>query len=496
MKVTKKNGVKRKPNIDFNFRGISFFILTMVFFLLNYPILEVAFAQDELPEDLNVSIAQFDAEDYPEITLYVNITDSAGNYITGLTSDDFEILEDEEKVELSDFAGIGDQRAVDVVFVFDTTGSMGEEISGLIQTCISFAEELESKGRDYRLGLVTFSDEIRSVFYEDSSLTEDVETFRGWVSGLKAEGGDQEPENSYAALHRASQMNFRGDAQSVLILITDATPHRYGDPTDDEQTFDDPKIEYQAVLNQITENNISIYAITPYIDDYRYLATETGGNYYNIAENPDFTGVIEDIGAVIANQYRITYHSPRPTYDGTRRDVIVRIGSAEESTGYHEQHLLNIQSNCLVGLLCLFPLFLAFLLPLTVQMIAKRSRSEILDDSIAAPQPVQDEKEIPYQQDYEATLIADTFEEKPRTTPKAPSELSADTFLCKNCGNPLRANAKFCPKCGTPVLDEIEATEMISPKVDSDLAYCPNCGQKLRPGAKFCNNCGMDLSSS
>jgi len=45
-------------------------------------------------------------------------------------------------------------------------------------------------------------------------------------------------------------------------------------------------------------------------------------------------------------------------------------------------------------------------------------------------------------------------------------------------------------------LDEIEATETISPEADFDLAYCPNCGQKLRPGAKFCNSCGMDLSSS
>jgi|GEM_PF-1103072 len=496
VKASKELGVKRRSKIDFNFRSISFCIWLMVFILLSYPILEVAFAQVELPEDLNVSIAQFDAADYPEITLYVNVTDNDGNYVTGLTSDDFEILEDEEKVELLDFAGIGDQRAVDVVFVFDTTGSMGDEISGLIQTCISFAEELESKERDYRLGLVTFSDQVRAVFYEDNHLTDDVGTFRGWVEGLKAEGGDQEPENSFAALHRASQMNFRSDAQSVLILITDATPHRYGDPSDDGQSFDDPKLEYQSVLDKLTENNTSIYSISPYIDDYRLLATETGGKYYDVAKNPDFTGVIEDIGAVIANQYRITYHSPRPTYDGTRRDVIVRIGSAEESTGYYEQHLVNIQSNCLVGLLCLFPLFLAFLLPLTVQMIVKRGRSEKPDGSFFSPQPTQDDEELLNQQDYEATVIADTFNEMPRSTLQAPTGLSAIELICKNCGNPLRANAKFCPKCGTPVLDEIEATETISPEADFDLAYCPNCGQKLRPGAKFCNSCGMDLSSS
>jgi Ca-activated chloride channel homolog len=485
----------RKPKHHIVMRGFRFFVYMMIIFLINYTFFGVVFAQEGLPDNLNVSIAQFDAADYPEITLYINVTDADGNYVTGLSADDFDILEDDDKVEISDFAGVGEQRAVDVVFVFDTTGSMGEEITGLIQTSISFAEELESKGRDYRLGLVTFSDEIRSVFFEDNSLTEDVETFRGWVSGLKAEGGDQEPENSFAALHRASQMNFRSDAQSVLILITDASPHRYGDPTDDEQTFDDPKLEYQAVLNQITKNNISVYAITPYIDDYRFLATETGGNYYNIAENPDFTGVIEDIGAVIANKYRITYHSPRPTYDGTRRDVTIRVGSAEESTGYHEQHLLNIQSNCLVGLLCLFPLLLAFILPLSIQMIAKYNRSKQPEELIAAPQQDKYVEEIPYQQEFEATVVADTVEEIPIFEPQNHSEFTTEQIICMNCGNQLRSSAKFCPICGKPVLDEIKATEVISPEDDSDLAYCPNCGQRIRPGAKFCNSCGMNLSS-
>lgn len=50
--------------------------------------------------------------------------------------------------------------------------------------------------------------------------------------------------------------------------------------------------------------------------------------------------------------------------------------------------------------------------------------------------------------------------------------------VCRGCGNPLDASAKFCPMCGQarPVA-----------------RFCPECGTEAAPGSKFCMNCGTKL---
>ena len=129
--------------------------------------------------EYEISVSQVDDSDYPRITLYVSVTGTTGEPQGGLTQEEFSVFEDGQQVPILDFAGIGDERPVDVVFVFDTTGSMQDEIDVVKQRCIAFAEGLESKGRDYRLGLVTFWDTIQGVYNSDRTLTDDVGVFRG-----------------------------------------------------------------------------------------------------------------------------------------------------------------------------------------------------------------------------------------------------------------------------------------------------------------------------
>lgn len=49
---------------------------------------------------------------------------------------------------------------------------------------------------------------------------------------------------------------------------------------------------------------------------------------------------------------------------------------------------------------------------------------------------------------------------------------------CVNCGNELKPNAKFCPKCGVEVQGE-------------GILKCPSCGKILPPGTAFCPDCGV-----
>ena len=68
--------------------------------------------------------------------------------------------------------------AADIVFVLDVTGSMGDEIDGVKNHIVEFADSLSYRGIDFRLGMVTFLDVIENVY----PFTRDVSSFSraGW----------------------------------------------------------------------------------------------------------------------------------------------------------------------------------------------------------------------------------------------------------------------------------------------------------------------------
>jgi VWFA-related protein len=451
-------------------------------------------------DDWQVSF-QADASAYPVVNLYVTVTEGSGKLVTGLTKENFQITEDGQPVTIENFAGLGDPRPVDIVFVFDVTGSMQEEIDGVKQTCVTFAERLSSTGRDYRLGLVTFLDVIGRVYRADGNLTDNVQEFKGWIGELRANGGDDDPEIALDALLRAAQVKFRSNTQRILIVITDAPPHYQGDGTRfSSTTFD----ETMATLKK---NNLTVYAVAPSSasmvryrlpsgSGYEPLATTLGGKFYDIAHNADFTGIIDDIGETISKQYKLTYRTPRPTPDGTLRDIRVMASKEGKSGGgsgrYLETHLLNVRSDPLVGLACLVPLLLALVVPAALTRLRPVA---------GQPQPAVPTPPGPVYPSYPASPPPEpgTHSAPPRipTVPMSPTPIPAVqahppgptvAAVCFSCGAPLRPGAKFCAKCGA-----VQSAPSAMPVTAAAPATCPRCGNVIKPGARFCNRCGQAL---
>ncbi len=382
-----------------------------------------------------VALRQVDTGRYPNITLYVNVKDSAGNLVGGLKKEQFSITEDGAAVDIIDFAGTGEVRTVDIVFVFDTTGSMTEEIEGVKRTSISFAQKLKDKGRNYRLGLVAFGDEIRGIYQSDRSLTDNAEEFKGWISTLRAEGGGDTPENSLGAIKEATQMNFRSGTQKILILITDAPAHHYGEFFG--LAFNDADLTADRISKMLREKSITLYAVACDSSDYRQLVSDTNGEFYPLTPTTDFTGIIDKIGQTIAEQYKMSYKSARPTHDGTRRNIIVSVDSASGAPGesgkgggtYVEQHLVNFKSDVLIATLFLLPLLLALVAPLP---FVRRKRPPAL--------VVSSTKNCPH---------CNTQNQSLAKFCKSCGQ-SMDRILCRSCQTEMRPNARFCQRCGTP----------------------------------------------
>jgi Double zinc ribbon len=75
--------------------------------------------------------------------------------------------------------------------------------------------------------------------------------------------------------------------------------------------------------------------------------------------------------------------------------------------------------------------------------------------------------------------LGDAIDKAKQTAKEASKRAAATLASCPKDGTTAPAGTKFCPECGSP---------MIQPSIDR----CPNCGAETK-GAKFCPNCGTKI---
>lgn len=118
---------------------------------------------------------------------------------------------------------------LDLVFLVDATGSMGDEIDKLKSSLRSITDEVARlpSRPDLCLGLVAYRDRGDEFFVRSHDLTSDVNAFQGVLNALRADGGGDEPEAMNEALHEAvHRISWRGEqATRLVVLVADAPPH-------------------------------------------------------------------------------------------------------------------------------------------------------------------------------------------------------------------------------------------------------------------------------
>lgn len=124
---------------------------------------------------------------------------------------------------------------VEMVFVLDTTGSMGGLIDGAKRKIWFIANEVLKAKRqpDLKIGLVAYRDKGDEYVTKVLPLTRDLDLVYDTLMGYRAGGGGDGPEHVNAALHAAVHEQPWSDDNGVLkliFLVGDAPPHMdYGD---------------------------------------------------------------------------------------------------------------------------------------------------------------------------------------------------------------------------------------------------------------------------
>ena len=128
---------------------------------------------------------------------------------------------------------------LDLVFLVDATGSMGDEIHKLRSSLRSIAERVGAlpSQPDLCWGLVAYRDRGDAFITRTHDLTNDLGAFQQSLTRLQAAGGGDYPEALNEALNEAvHHISWRGAGTArLVVLVADAPPHfDRGGPYHDE----------------------------------------------------------------------------------------------------------------------------------------------------------------------------------------------------------------------------------------------------------------------
>ncbi len=262
---------------------------------------------------LIVTIDTIILSNFPTIDLiFKSQIEETGQYLKDLGTENVFFYEGQVKIE--DFTlgkdTSGGVNQADIIFVLDVTGSMTNEIDGVKENIIEFADSLSYQGIDFRLGMVTFKDQVENIY----DFTSNVQQFQQYVNDQYANGGGDLPENSLDALMAATQFDFRPAANRTFIWITDASYHINNSNT--------PLVP-QDVVNEMLTHAIEPHCIgsNAYQQDfYNPILFPTGGDFFDI--NGNFRDILLEITRMNSTgSYRLSYLSDASP-GGTYEDIV------------------------------------------------------------------------------------------------------------------------------------------------------------------------------
>lgn len=155
------------------------------------------------------------------------------------------------------------KRTLEMVFVIDTTGSMGGLIEGAKQKIWSIVNGVMSeKDRpNVKIGLVAYRDIGDDYVTKVLPLTEDLDKVYSTLMQYKAAGGGDPPENVRRAL--ADSVNKVGWSKKtkrmsqIVFLVGDAPPHEDYEQDPDVLITTDKAVRKKMILNTIQCGNLN-----------------------------------------------------------------------------------------------------------------------------------------------------------------------------------------------------------------------------------------------
>ena len=172
-------------------------------------------------------------------------------------------------------------QGLDVCFVVDTTGSMGDDIANAKENMNEILIELSAKSENFRVALIDYRDfpeRAKSYDYParlELDFSEDVDAITAAIDALDLGHGGDDNETVYSGLIMAAGLDWRPEARKVIIVLGDAAPL-------DPEPFTGYTLDsviaalYNADISLVSDASVGVG------EDYEGLIGEAGGSLISV----------------------------------------------------------------------------------------------------------------------------------------------------------------------------------------------------------------------
>lgn len=187
---------------------------------------------------------------------------------------------------------------VDIVFVIDTTGSMEDEIDGLLTTSQKLVDRLAKKQINWRIAVEAFGDlTVPGDRIAATVFSKNIEVIKKSLREIpRYSGGGNEGESSLEALLKAMNLSgFRQSAIKVFILMTD------------EPALQSEQLNADMVIDTLRKKGALTFVISEPFDYFKRMARATGGTWFQISNDTNFLSILRRFGEKVAQVVEEVY---------------------------------------------------------------------------------------------------------------------------------------------------------------------------------------------
>lgn len=229
---------------------------------------------------------------------------------------------DAYSTEMLSFVAGRDVGEIDLVFLVDETGSMGQYIEVVKQRLLELIESIRNAPlcKSLRLGLVSYRDhppQDRSFASRVVPLTDDIAAIKKGVQRMEASGGGDGPESVTDGLYDIVRLDWRPRAARVVVWVGDAPPHGV-EPSGDAFPQGCPcGHHWYAQAENAREMGIVIHAVgclptlTEYVgavDVFKTVAATSRGLYLPLRDARRLIPIITGVAESELDKQRIEAH--------------------------------------------------------------------------------------------------------------------------------------------------------------------------------------------
>lgn len=196
------------------------------------------------------------------------------------------------------------EKIIDVAFMVDATGSMGDEIDYLKEELSDVISKVKDQNQNAKInmGAVFYRDKNEEYVTKVSDFSSNINTTVSFIKEQSAAGGGDFPEAVETALDKSiNTLQWSGNATSrILFLVLDAPPHY------EEQIVS----QIHNLVETASKKGIKIIPITASGIDketeflMRYMAIATNGTYVFITND---SGIGNDHLVASVGDYQVEY---------------------------------------------------------------------------------------------------------------------------------------------------------------------------------------------